>query len=233
MTVRGVLFDFSGTLLRVEPSARWLSAVLADARMDLPAAEAARYAAELERAGALPGGAPPQEIPPHLERLWQERDRSAEQHRAAYTGLARQVPLPREALYDALYDRHMTTDAWDPYPDTAHVLGALRERGVPVAVVSNIGWDLRPVFRSHGLDAYVRDYVLSFEHAAQKPEPRIFRTACAALGLAPDEVLMVGDDPRADGGAAALGCAVHLVDHLPVEQRPQALRPLLDRLGQD
>jgi hypothetical protein len=38
----------------------------------------------------------------------------------------------------------------------------------------------------------------------------------------------VGDDRRADGGAAALGCRVHFVDHLPVAQRPDALLPVLD-----
>lgn len=39
---------------------------------------------------------------------------------------------------------------------------------------------------------------------------------------------MGGDDRTCDGGAAALGCAFHPVDHLPVEQRPAALTPLLD-----
>jgi hypothetical protein len=41
---------------------------------------------------------------------------------------------------------------------------------------------------------------------------------------------MVGDDRRADGGAAALGCAVHFVEHLPVERRPDGLRPVLELL---
>lgn len=39
---------------------------------------------------------------------------------------------------------------------------------------------------------------------------------------------MVGDDRRADGGAAALGCSVHFVDHLPAAERPDGLRPVLD-----
>ncbi|GAA3243665.1 hypothetical protein GCM10020256_68710 [Streptomyces thermocoprophilus] len=38
---------------------------------------------------------------------------------------------------------------------------------------------------------------------------------------------MVGDEPRADGGAEALGCAVHFVEHLPVAERPDGLRPVL------
>jgi putative hydrolase of the HAD superfamily len=131
-------------------------------------------------------------------------------------------------LHEALYDRHMRPAAWRPYPDAAEVLRALRERGIKVGVVSNIGWDLRPVFRAHGLDPYVDGYVLSYEHGIQKPDPRLFKTACAALGVEPRDVLMVGDDRRADGGAAALGCGVHFVDHLPAAQRPDALRPVLD-----
>jgi hypothetical protein len=31
MTITGVLFDFSGTLFRIEPAQRWLASVLHDA----------------------------------------------------------------------------------------------------------------------------------------------------------------------------------------------------------
>lgn len=232
MTIKGVLFDFSGTLFRVESTESWLRAVLTDARLSLPEPELLRTAEALERAGALPGGAFPVE-PPTGEpgELWALRDQSAEHHRAAYTGLSRRVTLPDPALHDALYDRHMTPPAWSPYPDSAEVLAALRERGVAIGVVSNIGWDLRPIFRAHGLDPYVGAYVLSYEHGIQKPDPRLFAIACDALGVDARDTLMVGDDRRADGGAAALGCGVHFVDHLPAAERPDGLRPVLDLIG--
>ncbi|WP_030661103.1 HAD family hydrolase [Streptomyces cellulosae] len=227
-----VLFDFSGTLFRIESSESWLRAVLAEAGLSLPEPELLRAAQALERVGALPGGTSVMEpVPDEFASLWEIRDQSAELHRAAYTGIARQVPLPDPALHDALYDRHMTPAAWAPYPDAVEVLGALRERGIAVGVVSNIGWDLRPVFREHGLDTYVDTYVLSYQHGIQKPDPRLFETACTALDVDPRDVLMVGDDRRADGGAAALGCAVHFVDHLPTTQRPDGLRPVLDLVG--
>lgn len=232
MTIKGVLFDFSGTLFRIESTRSWLRAVLAKAELTLPEPELTRTAQALESAGALAGGASPSlPLPPDLAGVWAVRDESAELHRAAYTGVSRQVPLPDPRLYDALYDRHMVPDAWHPYPDAAEVLGALCERGVAIGVVSNIGWDLRPVFREHGLDPYVGTYVLSYEHGIQKPDPRLFATACDALGVAPEDTLMVGDDRRADGGAAALGCGVHFVDHLPVADRPDGLRPVLDLVG--
>ncbi|MEU4096742.1 HAD-IA family hydrolase [Streptomyces sp. NPDC026673] len=228
MTVKGCMFDFSGTLMRVEPARNWLRTVLERRGIALGSEELAAYAERLERAGGLPGGAAPERVPGHLERMWRERDLSAEHHRAAFTALAREVELPWEGVHEALYERHMEPAAWSPYPDAPEVLEELRRRGVPVAVVSNIGWDLRPVFRAHGLEPLVDVFVLSFEHAVQKPDPRLFRIACEGLGLPPERVAMVGDDRRADGGAAALGCAVHLVDHLPVERRPSGLLPVLD-----
>ncbi|ELP63585.1 HAD family hydrolase [Streptomyces turgidiscabies] len=226
-----VLFDFSGTLFRIESTDSWLRAVLADHGLALPEPEFDRATRALESAGALPGGPSPERLPAELASVWGIRDRSAELHRAAYTGLARQVPLPDAVLYDALYERHMTPAAWAPYADAVEVLGSLRERGISVGVVSNIGWDLRPVFRAHGLDRYVDAYVLSYEHGIQKPDPRLFEVACDALAVVPRDVLMVGDDRHADGGAAALGCAVHFVDHLPVSRRPDGLRPVLDLIG--
>ncbi|MFJ4986692.1 HAD family hydrolase [Streptomyces sp. NPDC088732] len=234
MTIKGFMFDFSGTLLRVEPTESWLRAVVAELGIPLGEGESAAWAERLEHVGALPGGVGPRRVPAHLAQVWEERDLSAAHHRAAYTGLAREAELPWDGahdIYDALYERHMRPEAWTPYPDTAEVLGELRRRGVPVAVVSNIGWDLRPVFRAHGLDGLVDAFVLSYEHGMQKPDPRLFATACEALGLPPERVAMVGDDRRADGGAAALGCTVRLVDHLPAEQRPAGLLPVLELTG--
>ncbi|MEZ0095623.1 HAD family hydrolase [Streptacidiphilus sp. EB129] len=227
----GVMFDFSGTLFRVETTIAWLDAALDTVGVALTAPERARWARLLERAGALPGGAWPHSIPPHLAKVWQERDLDLERHNAAYTGLAETVgPLPHPELAAALYERHMAPQAWHPYPDARSTLGELRRRGVPVAVVSNIAWDLRPVFRYHGLDSMVDAFVLSFEHHRQKPDAELFRAACEDLGCKPAEVVMVGDDPTADGGAAVLGCAFLQVRHAPITERPSALTAVLDLL---
>jgi HAD superfamily hydrolase (TIGR01493 family) len=226
MQTKGVLFDFSGTLFRIESVASWLRAVLDARGLTVEPADFEQYTRRLTAAGALPGGPKPEEVPPALAEVWAGRDRTARLHREAYTGLARRVALPDPGLYDALYDRHMDPAAWRPYPDAVEVLRGLRRNRVSVGVVSNIGWDLRPVFRAYGLDAMVDSYVLSHEHGVQKPDPGLFRTACSLLGHEPTEVVMVGDDRHADGGAAALGCAVRFVDHLPVAERPDGLRAL-------
>ncbi|MFB6784697.1 HAD family hydrolase [Streptomyces sp. NPDC056352] len=226
MVIKGVLFDFSGTLFCIEPVRSWLSAVLAERDMTVTDADFERYVADLTAAGALPGGPLPQRVPDRLAAAWATRDENAERHREVYTGLARQVALPDPGLYEALYDRHMSPTAWRPYPDAAEVLGALRTGGIRVGVVSNVGWDLRPIFRAHGLDALVDAYVLSYEYGTQKPDPHLFHTACTLIGQDPKDVVMVGDDRHADGGAAALGCDVRFVEHLPVEERPGGLRAL-------
>jgi FMN phosphatase YigB (HAD superfamily) len=73
-------------------------------------------------------------------------------------------------------------------------------------------------------------FLLAYEIGIKKPDPRIFQTACDKLDLPPTDVLMVGDDRAADTGAAALGCPVHLVDHLPVDERPGSLAEILDMI---
>lgn len=226
MMVKGVLFDFSGTLFRIEPVREWLAAVLSEQGVDVTPEDFERYVSGLTEAGALPGGPPPVRVPDRLAGAVSRRDLSAALHREAYTGLARGVTLPDPGLYDALYDRHMRPEAWRPYPDAGEVLAGLRRAGIAVCVVSNIGWDPRPVFRAHGLDALVDAYALSFEHGLQKPDAGPFRIACSLIGREPADVVMVGDDRVADGGAAALGCGVRFVDHLPVAERPDGLRSL-------
>lgn len=228
------MFDFSGTLLRIEPVEQWLRAVLHDSGHDaLDESEIRECAARLETMGAQPGGPTPREVPGHLAGLWRDRDLTDEHHRACYTALAREARLPAPSLADALYERARHPIAWQPYPDTRPVLQELRRRDMPTAVVSNIGWDLRAVFDFHDLTRYVDAFVLSYEVGMTKPDPRIFRIACDELALPPADVLMVGDDHEADTGAAALGSPVHLVDPLPVNARPDALRQILDLLGQN
>ena len=225
------MFDFSGTLLRIESVAHWLDAALAATGGRLAGEEFARTVERLDFHGAMPGGSHPRRMPGRLEPLWAERDLDAERHHAVYTALMREAGVTEPALCRALYERHKAPAAWHPYPAAARTLGELSRGGVRVAVVSNVGWDLRPVFRAHGLDEWVDVYALSCELGVQKPDPGIFRFACEGLGLRPAETLMVGDDRTVDGGAQALGARVHFVDPLPVDRRPHGLLTVFGLLG--
>lgn len=223
-----VLFDFSGTLFHCESPESWLRASLRLAGIRATDAEVTTYAARLHASGGQPGGHSEFAVPAHLADLWARCDLSMEDHRAAYTALISESGLPWPGLADVLYERHYAPEAWDAYPDTVAVLRSLHARGVPVAVVSNIGWDLRAVFKHFDVDHLVAGYVLSYEVGAKKPDPHIFELACELVGHAPADVLMVGDNLAADGGASAIGCSFRLVSHAPVASRPRAL---LDAIG--
>jgi HAD superfamily hydrolase (TIGR01509 family) len=203
--VDGVLFDFHGTLAQVEDAVAWVVAAARDCGVDLERPRATALADRFVMAGRA-GGPLPHRVPPHLADVWADRDLYVHCHRAAYTGLAETVTADVDGLADALYDRLLSVDGWALYADTADTLRALRTAGVPVAVVSNIGFDIRPLFAAWGLADLVDAFVLSYEVGRCKPDPAIFFTACASIGVEPEHTLMVGDSP-ADAGAVKAGCA--------------------------
>lgn len=203
--VEAVLFDFHGTLAQVEDSVTWVEAAAAACGTTLDRARATALADRLVTAGRA-GGPLPRRVPPHLAEVWAERDLHPAAHRAAYVGLAATVDTGVDGLPEALYERLLTPDGWLPYADTVATLRALRAAGVPVAVVSNIGFDLRPHFAAWGLTDLIDAFVLSYEVGRCKPDPAIFLRACGMLGVDPERALMVGDTP-ADAGAVRAGCA--------------------------
>jgi putative hydrolase of the HAD superfamily len=225
--VHAVLFDFSGTLMRAEPAERWVAAVLTEAGVGLSEEEIRLWALRLEDAGGLPGGRAPGHIPDRLRAVWDQRDLDPAAHRAAYTGLIMYAGWPWPELADALHRRSTQPQAWALYPDTLHTLTALAERGIHTAVISNIGWDPRPVLAAHTLAGYFDEVLLSYEEGRRKPDPVLFTTACTRLGVHPRHTLMVGDNRRADGGAEAVGIRTFYVDPLPVQDRPDGFTPML------
>jgi HAD superfamily hydrolase (TIGR01509 family) len=118
------------------------------------------------------------------------------------------------ALAETLYGLDLEPLAHPFYEDVPETLARLKSLGVWVAVVSDIHFDLRPEFALRGLDGLVDDFILSFEHGVQKPDPRIFMLALETLGVQASEALMVGDRPDRDGGAVLAGIPTLL---LPAE----------------
>jgi len=91
-----------------------------------------------------------------------------------------------------------------------HTLTVLHGAGVPVGVVSNIGFDIRPICQALRVHDLISAYVLSYEVGRCKPDTAIFEYACASLRVPPEKVLMVGDTP-ADAAAVRAGCRAYLV----------------------
>jgi HAD superfamily hydrolase (TIGR01509 family) len=200
-----VLLDFHGTIAQVECPERWVRLAARSCGSDLPAARCTALADALVTAGRA-GGPRPGRIPPALAEVYADRDLSEHAHRAAYAGLAATVDSGIPGLPDALYERLLDPDGWSLYPDTAPTLRALREREVPVAVVSNVGFDILPIVSALGIADLVDSWLLSYQLGTCKPDPAIFLRACATLGAEPEHTLMVGDTV-ADAGASAVGCA--------------------------
>ena len=219
MLLRAVLFDFSGTLFRLEEDDSWF------AGMDVAGSPVDEHVqAELMERLTHPTGRMAG-MSEEAYRAWLDRDLAPSLHREAYLHVLRESGLPDHHAR-ALYDRVVDPLSWTPYPDTVEVLGSLRARGVKTAVVSNIAFDIRPALQRAG--AEVDEFVLSYEVGAVKPDPRIFHLALDRLGVAAADAVMVGDSEENDGGARAVGCGFVLVDPLPTDQRP---RGLLDALS--
>ncbi|NUP53818.1 MAG: HAD family hydrolase [Catenulispora sp.] len=222
---RAMLFDYSGTLMRIEPAERWVRAVTETAGLALDDADVARRAQALIEAGAWYGSYPTH-IPAHLAETYATRDLDEPHHRACYTGLIRESGWPWEDLVEPLYERSNAAEAWLPYPDALETLREAKDRGLATAVISNISFDIRPHLKLAGLLELLDAVVLSYEVGLIKPDPAIFQLACDELGVDPASAVMVGDH-AADGGGTALGIRTYFVDLVPVEERPDALISVL------
>ena len=201
-----MLFDFHGTLAQVEDAVTWVMEAAAACGAALDRVRATSLADRLVTVGRA-GGPLPHRVPPHLAEVWADRDLTAYAHRTAYTGLAAEVDCGIDGLPDALYERLLRPEGWRAYADAVHTLTVLHNAGVPVGVVSNIGFDIRPICQALGVHDLVSAYVLSYEVGRCKPDTAIFEYACASLRVPPEKVLMVGDTP-ADAAAVDAGCRV-------------------------
>jgi HAD superfamily hydrolase (TIGR01509 family) len=98
-------------------------------------------------------------------------------------------------------------------PAAGPVLAALRRQGLRLAVVSNSNGTVADVLASVGLADRVDAVVDSGVVGVEKPDPRIFLHAAAALGVRPEEAVHVGDLYSIDVvGARAAGCRAILLD---------------------
>jgi HAD superfamily hydrolase (TIGR01509 family) len=224
--VQAVLFDFSGTLFRLEEDDSWFEGIEVDERhVD------GHVQAELMRRLTAPTGRSV-EMTPQAHQAWIDRDLEPHLHREAYLHVLRESGLADHHA-EALYGRVIDPSSWTPYPDTAEVLKGLHRQGVKTAVVSNIAFDVRPAFVAIGAGDHVDEFVLSFEFGAIKPDAAIFETALARLGVEAAHAVMVGDSAEADGGARAVGCGFILVDPLPTVERTDGLKSALTDFGME
>ena len=128
-----------------------------------------------------------------------------EEMRARWLGEWPDTGLDMESLagwYRSAMVRHVEPDV-----EVNKFLAQLNDRRVPWGIVTNGSPNQRGKCRAAGLEQIAPFIVVSGEAGYEKPDPRIFRDALAATGLAsPEQVMFVGDNPEADvDGAKRFG----------------------------
>ncbi|MEA2900273.1 MAG: putative hydrolase of the superfamily [Actinomycetota bacterium] len=200
--VRGVLFDFYGTLARAVVWGETHEAIFARRGLAGPGA---RWGSQWV-GGAVDGEEHAEHSANRDAYVAWELDRLRTRARACGVGEDELEPL--------VADLHRASKTYTlaAYDEVAEVLAELRRRGLVLAVCSNWDWDLAEQVANVGLDAMVDDIISSAHAGARKPHPRIFTHTLDRCGLSPSETLFVGDTwgPDVEGPLAAGLRPVHL-----------------------
>ena len=93
-----------------------------------------------------------------------------------------------KVLADDLYERTVEQTS-----KSRKVLQALKDRGLPLVLVSNFYGNMSVVLREFGFDGLFLQVIESAVVGIRKPDPRIFLLGVEALGLKPEEATVVGD----------------------------------------
>jgi len=152
----------------------------------------------------------------HYERAQRREITYAEQRRVRIRAFLPSWNLADDALADDVFAGFLACyqAAQRAFDDAAAAIERARAAGLRVGILTNGELVIQTdKLRRTGL---LRDDVPVFASSAlpaAKPDPRAYLTACAALGVAPDATLMVGDSLRNDVvGAQRAGLRALLLD---------------------
>lgn len=193
--MRAIVLDFFGTLTD-------------------PAAEAGRAAAFAETAGAL--GVPPETFRAVMSRGFSERITGAHGGtRTMLRAMARRCGTePTDAQLDAAVASHHAgaVPLWRPRPGALAVLERLRAAGFRLGLLSDCGAELCAGWAGTPYAPYLDATVFSWQEGRRKPDPRLYATVAARLGVEAAECWYVGDGgSREHQGARCAGMRPVLV----------------------
>jgi putative hydrolase of the HAD superfamily len=215
MNIKAVTFDAGGTLIKPWPS---VGHVYAEA-----AAGHARIA--------------PERLNERFAAAWKER-RPFNHRREEWAALVDKVfdglvaQRPSETFFPELYERFGEPAAWRMFEDVLPAIDALAARGISLGIISN--WDerLTSLLERLELRKYFEVVIISCEAGFSKPSPVIFEHAARKLGLAPEFILHVGDDPEEDvAGAKRAGFEARLIERGPGAAGEGRVRTLVELEG--
>jgi putative hydrolase of the HAD superfamily len=101
---------------------------------------------------------------------------------------------PIETLWEIYFAARNSVEL---YPDSLPALERITARW-PLASLTNGNADLQRI----GIHAHFAHHVCARDSGVAKPDPRIFLAAAERLGVAPGQILHVGDDPAMDMAGA-------------------------------
>ncbi|MBI4311387.1 MAG: HAD-IA family hydrolase [Chloroflexi bacterium] len=207
--IKAVFFDFYGTLGRFFPP-----------REQVQAKALSAFGYTVARDGLVRGYALADEFMGHANAGDQPMNRLQGQARLDFFAQYEQIIL-REAGVDV--DLATARRVWAKvqeqpygmalYDDAIPTLQVLKERGLILGLLSNIGRESRQLTDTHGLTPYLDFAVTSAEIGSNKPHPPMFLAALERAGVQPQEALHVGDSYVSDvQGARNVGINAVLVD---------------------
>ena len=211
MAIKAVLFDAVGTLLRPEPS---VAEVYCQAGR--------RHGSQLTEAEIAQRFKPSvtvrfQEDPPLASGSASAEHRTnsdweVRRWKNIVADVFEDVPN-REKLFLDLWNHFARPSAWRTYDDVAESWASLTSTGVIVGIASNFDDRLPAICRGVPPLDTCRHVFYSSMLGYRKPSRLFFTGIAAALGLRPNQLLLVGDDTDADfNGAKAAGWNALLLD---------------------
>jgi putative hydrolase of the HAD superfamily len=186
-----------------------------------------------------------------LEQAWQvygakKNDGHAQAWRAMIEMQLSAGGVPHERVPELgawLWGEQPRQNLWrKPIAGMIELVRELKRRGTPIAIISNSEGRLQELIDELGWSRDFDVVVDSGRLGIDKPDPRIFSHACAALGVSNQELLHVGDAWEADvqGALGASASAVWFDAHYRERALPERaygaadaheLREVLARLG--
>ena len=136
------------------------------------------------------------------------------------------------AALSELHAYHCAHNLWEFVPDPVRpALGALRDLGLSLTVVSNANGTLCAHMSRVGLDGLVDCVLDSYDEKVEKPDPRLFEIALERSRAARETTIHVGDLYNVDVvGARGAGIRPVLVDE--ADLRPDADCPRVRSLDE-
>ncbi|MCZ8517498.1 HAD-IA family hydrolase [Paenibacillus filicis] len=97
-----------------------------------------------------------------------------------------------------LYNLFTSPEHYGLFEDVEESIRALKAKGFRLGIISNFAPTLKSILEHKGILHHFDPVIVSTEVGLEKPDPEIFRLALRESGLAPGEVLYVGDHDRND-----------------------------------